>query len=98
MSEPKPFTGPFRRGEPIGTTPTGRFKIYVADLESQLAEAQGKLEAVREAWEFVEFAWIDTDVHPRHAPDKCDSCDAFWAMLMVIRDAILGESEDIAND
>ena len=57
--------------------------------ESERDEAQGKLEAVTEAWEFVELAWTDSDVHPRHAPDECDSCDAVWAMLMVIRDAIL---------
>ncbi|KKK43303.1 hypothetical protein LCGC14_3168640, partial [marine sediment metagenome] len=25
----------------------------------------------------------------RHAPDDCDSCDAVWDMLMVIRDAVL---------
>ncbi len=54
------------------------------------AERRGEaLEAVREAWEFIEVAWTDSDVHQRHAPDDCDSCDAVWDMLMVIRDVVL---------
>ena len=51
MSEPRPFKEPFVRGEPISTTPTGRFKIYVADLERQLAEAQRALKAARHVLE-----------------------------------------------
>ena len=63
----------------------------VRHLERQLEEAQGKLDVVEAAWEIFEVAWTDSDVHPRHGPDECDSCDAFWAMLMVIRDAILSK-------
>ena len=54
------------------------------------AELQESLEVVSEAWEFVEIAITDSDVHHRHAPDECDYCDAIWAMLMVIRDHTLG--------
>ncbi len=64
-----------------------------AALEA-LEEAQGAIGVVREAWEFVEEAITDSDVHTRHAPGKCDSCDAIWAMLMVVRDCILKEESE----
>ncbi len=62
-------------------------------LVAALEEAQETLGTVREAWGFVEDVIVDSDTHTRHAPGECDFCDAIWAMLMVIRDAILGESK-----
>ncbi|KKM68355.1 hypothetical protein LCGC14_1461660 [marine sediment metagenome] len=70
------------------------FLAGYSGLGRQYKEMKAQLVAVREAWEFVELAWTDSDVHPRHAPDECDSCDAFWAMLMVIRDAIDATPEE----
>jgi len=65
-------------------------KLTIAYLAlTDLPAALEALEEVREAWEFIEMAWTDSDVHQRHAPDDCDSCDAVWDMLMVIRDAVL---------
>ena len=59
-----------------------------AALEA-LEEAQGKLDAVEEAWEFVHLAILDSDTHPRHGYGDCDSCDAVWDMLIVVEHCIL---------
>jgi hypothetical protein len=52
-----------------------------APLNEQIKALDEALREWYEDYSALEYAWENTDTHPRHAPTECPTCDSVYTII-----------------